>query len=59
MAIFPDNLWSKHPEASLKQLLCMLFLQATLTSNAKLKLTKNQANAKQHPEADLSVFGNY
>ena len=26
---------------------------------AKLKLTKNQANAKQHPEAELLLFENY
>ena len=35
------------------------FLQATLISNAKLKLAKNQANAKQHPEAELLLFENY
>ena len=28
-------------------------------SNARLKLTKSQANAKQHPEAELQLFGNY
>ena len=28
-------------------------------SNAKLKLAKNQANAKQHPEAELLLFENY
>ena len=28
-------------------------------SNAKLKLAKNEANAKQHPEAKLLLFENY
>ena len=28
-------------------------------ANARLKLVKNQANAKQHPKAELSLFGNY
>ena len=28
-------------------------------SNARLKLAKNQANAKQHPEAELLLFDNY
>ena len=27
--------------------------------HAKLKLTKNQANAKQHPEVELLLFENY
>ena len=30
-----------------------LFLSNPFTSNAGLKLAKNQANAKQHPEAEL------
>ena len=28
-------------------------------ANARVKLAKNQANAKQHPKAELSLFGNY
>ena len=28
-------------------------------SNTRLKLAKNQANAKQHPEAELLLFDNY
>ena len=28
-------------------------------SNAKLKLAKNQASAKQYPEAELLLFENY
>ena len=28
-------------------------------SNARLKLAKNQANAKQHPEIQLLLFENY
>ena len=31
----------------------------TFISNAKLKLAKNQAKAKQHPEAELLLFENY
>ena len=27
--------------------------------NARLKLVKNQANGKQHPEAELLLFENY
>ena len=27
--------------------------------NAKLKLTKNQVNAKEHPKGELSLFENY
>ena len=29
------------------------FISNTFISNAKIKLAKNQANAKQHPEAEL------
>ena len=35
------------------------FISNTFISNARLKLAKNQANAKQHPEAELSLFENY
>ena len=31
----------------------------TFISNARLKLAKNQANAKQHLEADFLLFENY
>ena len=31
----------------------------TFTSIVSLKLPKNQANAKQHPETELLVFENY
>ena len=31
----------------------------TFISNARLKLTKNQANAKEHPEAELLLLENY
>ena len=37
-----------------------VFLKATLfISDAGLKLTKNQANAVQHPETELSLFENH
>ena len=31
----------------------------TFISNSGLKLTKNQAKTKQHPEAELLIFENY
>ena len=35
------------------------FSNAAFIRNARLKLAKNQANAKQHPEAKFSLFENY
>ena len=35
------------------------FISNTFISNARLKLAKNQAKAKQHPEAELLLFENY
>ena len=35
------------------------FISSTFISNARLKLIKNQANAKQHLEAELLLFENY
>ena len=35
------------------------FRSNTFISNASLKLAKNQANAKQHPEAEFLLFENY
>ena len=34
-------------------------IRNTFISNARLKLAKNQANTKQHPEAKLSLFADY
>ena len=34
------------------------FISNTLISNARLKLAKNQAKAKQYPETELLLFGN-
>ena len=31
----------------------------TFISNARLKVAKNQANTKKHPEAELLLFENY
>ena len=31
----------------------------TVISNARMKLAKNQTNAKQHPEAELSLLENF
>ena len=35
------------------------FISNTFISNARLKLAKNQANAKQHPAAELLLFQNF
>ena len=35
------------------------FISNTFISNVKLKLAKNQANFKQHPQAELLLFENY
>ena len=35
------------------------FINNTFISNARLKLAKNQANAKQQPEAELLLFEKY
>ena len=36
-----------------------LYISNTFISNVRLKLAKNQADAKQHPEAELLLFENY
>ena len=36
-----------------------LLISDTFISNVRLKLTKNEAKAKQHPEAELLLFENY
>ena len=35
------------------------YKQHFFISNARLKLAKNQTNAKQHPQAELFQFGSY
>ena len=37
----------------------LFFISNTFISNTRLKLTKNQANAKQHPETEFLLFQNY
>ena len=37
----------------------LFFISNSFISNARLKLAKNQANAKQHPQAELLLFGKY
>ena len=37
----------------------LFFISNTFINNFKLKLAKNQAKAKQHPEAELLLFENY
>ena len=37
----------------------MFFISNNFISNVRLKLTENQANAKQYAEAELLLFENY
>ena len=37
----------------------LFFISNTFISNARLNLAKNEANAKQHPEAEIYLFENY
>ena len=37
----------------------LFFISNTFISDARLKLVKNQAKAKQHSEAELLLFENY
>ena len=37
----------------------VFFISNTLVSNGRVKFVKNQANAKEHPEAELLLFENY
>ena len=42
-----------------KQVDTRFFISNTLISNARVILAKNQADTKQHPEAELLLFENY
>ena len=46
-------------QAATKLTTRFLFISNTFISNGKLKLAINQANAKQHHEAELLLFENY
>ena len=37
----------------------LFFISNAFISNAGLRLLKNQADVKQHPEAELLLFENY
>ena len=37
----------------------LFYICSTFIINAKLKLAKNHANAKQHPDAELFLFQNH
>ena len=37
----------------------LFLINSTFISNTRMKLPKSQANAKQHPEAELLLFENY
>ena len=37
----------------------LFFISNTFISNARVKLDKNQGNAKQSPGTELSLFENY
>ena len=42
-----------------RQVHALIFISNTFISNARLKLVKNQAKGKQHPEAEPLLFENY
>ena len=44
---------SKIPPNNFTAMVHIFFISSTFISNARLKLAKNQAKAKQHPEAEL------
>ena len=46
-------------ECTFPEIYTPFFISDTFKSNARLKLAKNQANAKQHPEAELLLFEIY
>ena len=55
-----DNLWSSYYGLDFVPInYTVFFISNTFISNSRLKLTKNQAYAKQHPEAELLLFENY
>ena len=61
-SLFLNKVAGLRPATLLKKRLWYRCLPANFVkflSNARLKLTKSQANAKQHPEAELQLFGNY
>ena len=49
----------KHRYTNVVELHAFLFISNTFISNARLKLVKIQANAKQHTEAELLPFKSY
>ena len=54
------NLVSRQPNDNHKELENdTLFYKQHFISNTRLKLAKNQAKAKQHPEAEVLLFENY
>ena len=48
-----------HMRTHLSAQIHAFFISNTFISNARLILEKNQANAKQHPQAELLLFENY
>ena len=52
--VLPERLFTEH-----FILLHVFFISNNLISNTRLKLVKNQAKAKQHPEAERLLFENY
>ena len=53
--------YTKKLKPEISQVRCTGFflISNSFICNARLKLAKNQANAKQHPEAELLLFENY
>ena len=50
---------SRKPLTVFRKNLQAFFISNAFISNARLKLVKHQANAKQHSEAELQLFYNY
>ena len=51
--------WIKNAAEDLRNQLHVFFISNTLISNTRLKLAENQANGKEHPEAELLIYENY
>ena len=52
-------MWFKFWKKITLNIHAFFYKQHFFLSNARLKLAKNQTNAKQHPDAELFQFGSY
>ena len=58
-AIWKTEMYFESCQISMTDLFRRFFISNTFISNARLKLAKNQASAKQYAEAELLLFENY